>query len=235
MTENPQPVPYKEANILTPFDHNDRLRRIYGLIQPFPSSAEIQPRSGALDQLFRDPQPQEEGEGPRTVFLSNIWDQESVRRNHEEKQKRLRSAAFRILNTQLIHLLRNHGHLTQPGNLVVISQFAADFANGQRPYDDLHGVTAERFGSKFLLEYPADYIHRRGQYETPVQRTEGIFSPDINHVKEIEREIYGQYMDWCEIGGFAERMEMVHELPLLKRWNLAFKEQYHEAPYPNLE
>jgi|GEM_PF-5364705 len=228
--------PEQARGELTPFDHNDRLRRIYGMIQPLPPSAIIQMKPDALDPILRLPTiPLQEEESPRTVFLSNIWDEDSIRRNHVEKDKRSHSASLRMLKSQLISELRDYGHMTQPANFVVVSQFEDDFKNGQRPFDDLHGFGGERIGSYFLLEYPADYIPKRGKYDEPLPRREGVFSADAQHVKAIERELYGQYLDWCEIGGFEEKIQMVHEMPLLKRWNLAYKEKYKEAPYPNLE
>ncbi|MBI2420822.1 MAG: hypothetical protein HYV38_01945 [Candidatus Levybacteria bacterium] len=203
----------------TPRDHNLRLRAIYDQITPPSASLEMDPSIiYALEVLFKKAAEGRKRGKPMTrrISESDLYTTESKEAVKKERHERMQSPELDRLSNELRELLYVHSGLTPGAVEVAMIQFITDYAGGRRVEDPIRNATTVRFSQYLLL----DMGNPDG---------EGIFSTDREKVREIEREIWGAYLDWVEIG-FA-----FDEEDLLLQWKADFKERYGDVPYPNLE
>lgn len=207
----------------TPAELNRELRNVYDTIPQ--GSYELEINSDfltAIDLLTRAisngdlPGGQERHVGVRDVYTAG-----SISASEAQYLERVESEEFLALQAKLEGLL-TQSSVSRQAKVVIGFQFEDDYVDGRRVGDPVESATAVRFLSTILLDAgnPA---------------SEGIFSKDANKVKEIERELYGSYLDWAEIGDAVGNRVATSELHILHDWRVAFREAYGESPYPNLE
>lgn len=209
----------RENSEPTPREHNLKLRAIYDQIQPNEFELEMDPvilfafttliEKGLRGDFKQNPQ-------VRHVSEKDLFTTNSKNNALNEINRKLQSVEFVNSEKEVSQLLHIHSGLTTPACKAAIDQYAQDFAKGRRLWDHIPNATTVRFSQYLIL----DMGNPDG---------EGIFSKDTNKVRDIERELYGAFMDYVEIGFLSE------EVDFLKSWKEAFKEKYSEVPYPNLE
>ncbi len=207
----------------SPRDLNRELRNIYDAI-PFDSyDLELNPDflSGFDLMIKAVGNGDLPGGQERHISIDDIYTAQSISSKEEQYLERVESEEFLALQSKLEGLLAQTS-ITRQARAVIGFQFEDDYVDGQRVGDLIGNATTVRFPSALLL----DLKDPQG---------EGIFSKDSDKVKEIERELYGCFLDWAEIGSAGGNPVATAELQILHDWRLAFWEKYGESPYPNLE
>lgn len=208
----------KQLREPTPGEYNQQLRSIYDKIAPPEVTLEVSPAISfalftltdkALNGEITTPQ-------ARHISKADIFTKASQDGVKKQREERLSSPELEHLKDGVMQLLRIHSSLTAPACDVVVLQFIRDFIDGRRLEDPISHSAEVRFSQYMIL----------GMGDPD---GEGIFSQDLDKVKEIERTIYGTFMDWVEIGLYHDEEDH------LLSWKKAFKKKYGEVPFPNLE
>ena len=202
----------------TPRDYNRQLRAVYDRIKPPIAHLEMDPAmlyamSALTARILNGEVTKPQARRISTEDMFTKGSQEAVER---ERQERLASPELIGLEQEVSQLLYVHSSLTASAVEVAILQFMDDYADGRRMEDPIDSASEVRFSQYLILD-----MGEPGG--------EGVFSSDVDKVREIERTLYGAYLDWVEIGFNFD------EDDLLKSWKEAFREKYGEVPFPNLE
>lgn len=206
----------------TPKDLNHELKKLYDMIPHDSYDLEINPDFlTKLNLLIRAVQSGDLPSGQeRHVSAEEAYTIQSISGREAQYLDRVESEEFLSLKARLEGLL-TQSSISYQAKIVIGFQFEDDYVDGRRAGDP-SGITEVRFPSFILLD-------------TKNPESEGIFSHDVVKVKDLERELYGNYLDWAEIGSAGGNRVATAELRILHDWRVAFRERYGEPPYPNLE
>lgn len=206
----------------TPRDLNHELIKLYDMIPHGSYDLEINPDFlTGLNLLIRAVQSGDLPSGQeRHIGAKEAYTVQSISARDAQYLDRIESEEFLALEARLEGLLAQSS-ITPQAKTVIGFQFEDDYADGRRAGDPSR-ITEVRFPSLMLLDI-----------RDP--ESEGIFSHDVAKAMDLERELYGSYLDWAEIGSAEGNRVATAELRILHDWRVAFREKYGESPYPNLE